>query len=130
MVITAITLLALTACGVQTGTDTPPGAPNAAGATGGSVPQPPAAPTVLLKLTSNGAKSTANFTTGAHWNLQYTYNCSNSSASGKFAVSDESGKSLLDESKTQGSGSTPQTTSGTHHLQVSTGCNWTIAVTD
>lgn len=104
MAITAITLLALAACGVQTGTDTPPAAPNAVGATGGTVPQPPVAPTVLLKLSGTGSKSTANFTTGAHWNLQYTYDCSDFSGSGKFAVSGENGRSLLDASKAQGSG--------------------------
>ena len=83
----------------------------------------------LLRLAGNGIKNSAQFTTGGQWTLAYTYNCAGFGGKGNFAVSDETGMPLVNELDTKGSGSTPQYTAGTHHLEVDSECAWTLTVT-
>jgi hypothetical protein len=37
---------------------------------------------------------------------------------------------LANELKIKGSGSSPQYTAGTHHLEINSECDWTITATD
>jgi hypothetical protein len=74
------------------------------------------------------------FTTGAEWELSYTYDCSAAGGSGNFQVYeyDSSGNMhdvLTNELGARGSDSVPQHADrGEHYLQVNSGCSWTITV--
>jgi hypothetical protein len=88
----------------------------------------PATPTVLYSKTGSGIGSTPNFTTGAEWQVQYTYDCANFGQQGNFAVTDES--DVLVNALAAGGSDTAyvHNSPGTHSLTVNSECNWTIKV--
>lgn len=92
-------------------------------------PKAPAKPHTLLKASGSGIKNTAQFTAGDSWTLHYSFNCANFGSSGNFVVSDETGMPLVNELKAKESGSSPQYTSGKHHLEINSECDWTVTVT-
>ncbi|MEZ0095354.1 hypothetical protein [Streptacidiphilus sp. EB129] len=107
-------------------------APVIAGAptSGAAAPAPAAAaPKTLLTLKGTGIKNTAQFTTGSAWTVAYTFDCTAFGSQGNFVVSDETGMPLVNELKAKGSGSSPQYTGGTHHLEINSECDWTLNVT-
>lgn len=115
-------------------TPTPTPAPATSAAPAAPAPAPatsaaPAAPETLLALSGSGIKNTAQFTTGDSWTLTYTYDCSNFGDTGNFIVTDETGMPLVNELQAKGSGSSPQYSSGIHHLSINSECKWTVKVT-
>jgi hypothetical protein len=107
-----------------------PAAPATTPAPAAAPPSTASAPQTLLSLTGSGIKNTAQFTTGDSWTLSYTYDCSDFGGTGNFIVSDETGMPLVNELQDKGSGSSPQYSAGTHHLEINSECKWTVKVTN
>ncbi|GAA2375202.1 hypothetical protein [Dactylosporangium salmoneum] len=107
-------------------------------ATTQAAPPPPsqaaAQPKQIIKVSGNGIKKTAMFTTGAEWTLVYSYDCSKFGSSGNFQVFeyDDSGAPqdvLANELDKKGNDSVPQhADAGQHYLQANSECSWTITV--
>lgn len=89
---------------------------------------PASKPKTVLTASGTGIKNTAQFTVGDTWTLHWTVDCAAFGSAGNLIVSDETGMPLVNELKKKGSGSSPQYTGGTHHLQVNSECAWTVKV--
>jgi hypothetical protein len=93
----------------------------------------PPTTTTVLSTSGTGIKNTQQFTVGDSWTLHYAYDCTKTMGAiggkGNFIVSDESGMPMVNELGAKGSASSPQYSSGTHHLEVNSECAWTLRVT-
>lgn len=93
------------------------------------------APTVVYSKTGSGTGTTPNFTVGAEWQIDWTYNCSNFGGSGNFIItpvgSGGTGIGLNPVNELGASGADTayeHDAAGTFNLQVNSECNWTVKV--
>ncbi|HEX3792182.1 MAG TPA: hypothetical protein VHW44_30240 [Pseudonocardiaceae bacterium] len=109
---------------------TGPGAAVGAAPAASTTQAPPAKPTVVYTKTGNGEGSTPNFTTGAEWQIQYTYDCSKFGQSGNFAVTagDDINVAINELGDKGGDTSYVHADAGTHALQILSECSWTVTV--
>lgn len=88
-----------------------------------------AAPTVLYSNTGTGIGSTPDFTTGAEWQVQYTFDCAGFGQQGNFAVTDDAGDVLVNALAANGSDvAYVHASPGTHSLSINSECDWTVKV--
>jgi len=93
-----------------------------------AAPAPPA-PTVLYSKTGTGIGSTPDFTTGAEWQVQYTFDCAGFGQQGNFAVTDDTGDVLVNALAANGSDvAYVHASPGTHSLDINSECDWTVKV--
>ncbi len=94
---------------------------------------PPAPQHLLLDQTGSGTNTTARFTAGADWHIDWSYDCSSFAPKGTFAiyVFDNAG-SAVDVAANQlgasGSATSNERRGGTFYLQVNSQCNWHVMV--
>lgn len=92
-----------------------------------------AAPTVLYSKSGSGAGSTPNFTTGAEWQVDWTYNCSNFGSQGNFIISAGNAADIsfpsVNELGTSGADTAyVHSDPGSHSLSINSECSWTVKV--
>lgn len=88
-----------------------------------------ATPVVLYSKTGTGTGSTPDFTTGAEWQVAYTYDCSAFGSPGNFAVTSEDFQLAIDQLGMKGADTEyVHGDPGTHSLSIDSECAWTIKV--
>lgn len=93
--------------------------------------KPSPTPKTLVKMSGNGTDKTKMFDVGDEWTITYTYDCRNWGQSGNFQVYEDypEGDVLVNELGIKGTDSKTVYGSGTHYLEISSECDWTITVT-
>jgi hypothetical protein len=92
-------------------------------------PAAPATPVVLYSKTGSGTGSTPTFTTGAEWQVQYTYDCTAFGQSGNFVVTSEDYELAVNQLGTKGADTDyVHNDPGNHSLSIDSECSWTIKV--
>ena len=93
----------------------------------------PSVPQTLLKISGSGTKSTAKFTAGGDWDLNWSYDCSNFGYKGNFQVFVYNGDGSMSFSNSgvnqlgmSDSGVEHYHSGGTFYLTVNSECSWKI----
>lgn len=95
----------------------------------------PAGPKVLLKVSGQGKKNTAQFATSEDWTFAYSFDCTNTygdeSLVGITLYTDgEYDTLLVNEIGKKKSDSSPQYGKpGKHYFEINTDCKWSVTVT-
>jgi hypothetical protein len=88
-----------------------------------------AAPVVLYSKTGSGTGSSPTFTTGAEWQVQYTYDCTAFGQSGNFMVNSEDMQLTINQLGMTGADTDyVHNDPGSHSLSIDSECAWTIKV--
>lgn len=94
-----------------------------------------AAPKTVATFTGSGTQKTAQFTVTSTWALSYAFDCSSFGYKGNFQVftdggSDFSGVTVNDLAMSKSAVTYAYNDAGTHYLEVSSECSWTVKVID
>lgn len=133
LVVLIVIIATASSHGTTTSTKTTPApAPTAVDSARAAAPTTtlaPAAAVVLYSKTGTGTGSTPTFTTGAEWQVQYTYDCTAFGQSGNFMVTSDDYQLAINQLGTKG-GDTDYVHNdpGSHSLSIDSECAWTIKV--